>query len=118
MDVDENKLFEDLDRPTTGVHFITTTIQKKVVELCDIDGHSSFSTLNLKHFKEANGIIAVFDVNIRSSFENALSLILEIKKTAKIDNLPKVFLYFPFHSLHIYTLTPNPIQIILQSRCH
>jgi small GTP-binding protein len=78
-------------RPTIGVQFITVMIENQIVEVCDIDGHSSFSTINLSHFNEANGIIVVFDVNIRSSFENALSLILEIEKTSTVNQGPKVY---------------------------
>ena len=80
----ENK-FLDISTSTIGVDFKKTNIKGKNYTIWDTAGSERFRGVATSYFKGASGIIVVFDITNKSSFENCDLINDEIRSYAEKD---------------------------------
>ncbi|MHA1305289.1 MAG: Rab family GTPase [Candidatus Heimdallarchaeaceae archaeon] len=77
------KTFEENYKQTLGVNFYITTINFKNVQvrlvISDTAGHEIFQRLRPSYYKGAKGVVVVYSVTDRKSFENISFWFQEIK---------------------------------------
>lgn len=95
--VDDN--YSIVHTPTIGVDFrskIVTLPQEKgqkkkkiKLQLWDTAGQERFRTLTETYFKGASGIVIVYAINDRKSFEDILNWVIQLQENG-VDKVPKI----------------------------
>ena len=83
--------------PTIGFDFKLKTLQmedgKKVkLQIWDTARHERFKNIRDSYYRGANGIILIYSVNDRESFDNLTSWIIEINEQYTKNKKPPIFL--------------------------
>ena len=83
--------------PTIGFDFKLKTLQmedgKKVkLQIWDTAGQERFKNITASYYRGANGIILIYSINARESFDNLTSWIIEINKQYTKNKKPPIFL--------------------------
>eukprot|EP00456_Euglypha_rotunda_P079033 TRINITY_DN7581_c0_g1_i25.p1 TRINITY_DN7581_c0_g1~~TRINITY_DN7581_c0_g1_i25.p1 ORF type:complete len:336 (+),score=66.93 TRINITY_DN7581_c0_g1_i25:118-1008(+) len=77
---------------TIGVDFLTKSIELKskkcILQIWDTAGQEKFRTLTSSYYRGAHGIMVVYDVTSRTSFENVSMWLEEIERNAEDGPLP------------------------------
>ena len=75
--------FDDSEKPTIGMDFFTTEITKEnttmKIQFWDTAGQEKYKSLASAYYKVSNGVILVYDVTNRNSFDRLRDWIKEIK---------------------------------------
>lgn len=86
--------FDDDFNTTIGVDFRIkqVDIDDKIVKLqiWDSAGQDRFKTITTLYYKNCHGIMIVFDLTDRKSFDNVKMWLKEIEKYCNIENVPKI----------------------------
>ena len=86
----DNK-FDDYKFPTIGIDFKTKYIKVKgasvKVLIWDTAGQEKFRNIAKQYYKGANGVLLIYDVTNRKSFERIEDWITELKENNKIEEL-------------------------------
>lgn len=81
-----DNIFNDSFLPTIGVDFkiknITVNNQRIKLNIWDTAGQERFKTITSTYYKGSHGIILVYDVTDRESFNNINNWVGEVKKNA------------------------------------
>ena len=84
-----NKAFQRTYIPTLGVNITDKNIRvdhsKIKVVIWDIAGQSKFKTTRKNFYRGAEGIVLVFDLTKRKSFDNLMNWYEDVKKTLNLD---------------------------------
>ena len=84
-----DNIFHETFLPTIGVDFKikNVTVKDKSVKLniWDTAGQERFKTITAAYYKGAHGILVVFDITDRESFNNVTNWLNEIKKNAGVN---------------------------------
>lgn len=79
--------------PTIGVELSIKNITYKNIKfklnIWDISGNSNFKAITINYFRNANGILLVFDKNNKKSFDNLKSWYKLLTENYNIDNKNK-----------------------------
>ena len=91
------KNWDDGFVPTIGIDFKLKTLQmedgKKVkLQIWDTPGHERFKNITTSYYRGANGIILIYSINDRESFDNLTSRLIEINKQYTKNKKPPIFL--------------------------
>jgi len=81
-----DNIFNESFLPTIGVDFkiknITVNNQKIKLNIWDTAGQERFKTITSTYYKGSHGIILVYDITDRESFDNINNWVSEVKKNA------------------------------------
>ena len=81
-------------KPTIGVDFRTKIVKIKnhviKLQIWDTAGQERYKSFTKAYFKDCKGILMVYDVTSRASFENLSKWTTLIQDQSKVDNLPVV----------------------------
>ena len=79
-------VWDDNFVPTIGVDFKLKTLEingKKVkLQIWDTAGQERFKNITSSYYRGGNGVLVVYDITDRESFENLTSWLIEIEKNA------------------------------------
>ena len=79
-------VWDDSFVPTIGVDFKLKTLEvngKKVkLQIWDTAGQERFKNITSSYYRGGNGVLVVYDITDRESFENLTSWLIEIEKNA------------------------------------
>ena len=79
-------VWDDSFVPTIGVDFKLKTLEvngKKVkLQIWDTAGQERFKNITASYYRGGNGVLVVYDITDRESFENLNSWLIEIEKNA------------------------------------
>ena len=79
-------VWDDSFVPTIGVDFKLKTLEvngKKVkLQIWDTAGQERFKNITASYYRGGNGVLVVYDITDRDSFENLNSWLIEIEKNA------------------------------------
>ena len=79
-------VWDDNFVPTIGVDFKLKTLEvngKKVkLQIWDTAGQERFKNITASYYRGGNGVLVVYDITDRESFENLNSWLIEIEKNA------------------------------------
>ena len=83
--------------PTIGIDFKSKTLQmedgKKVkLQIWDTAGQERFKNITASYYRGANGIILIYSINERESFDNLTSRLIEINKQYIQNKIPPILL--------------------------
>jgi small GTP-binding protein len=73
-----------------GVKRIDFNKEPHIIQIWDVAGGLQFSSVRQMYYEQAHGAMIVFDINNEESFEHVPIWIEELKKNAKIQNLPLI----------------------------
>ena len=92
--VDNN--FDENFNSTIGVDFKSKhlDIDDKMIKLqiWDSSGDKIFKSISCLYYKNCHGIIIVFDLTNRKSFQNVKTWLNEIKEYCHVDDVPKILI--------------------------
>ena len=81
-----DNIFNDSFLPTIGVDFkiknITVNNQRIKLNIWDTAGQERFKTITSTYYKGSHGIVLVYDITDRESFNNINNWVSEVKKNA------------------------------------
>lgn len=81
-----DNIFNDSFLPTIGVDFkiknISVNNQRIKLNIWDTAGQERFKTITSTYYKGAHGIVLVYDITDRESFNNINNWVTEVKKNA------------------------------------
>ena len=79
-------VWDDSFVPTIGVDFKLKTLEvngKKVkLQIWDTAGQERFKNITASYYRGGNGVLVVYDITERESFDNLTSWLIEIEKNA------------------------------------
>ena len=79
-------VWDDSFVPTIGVDFKLKTLEvngKKIkLQIWDTAGQERFKNITSSYYRGGNGVLVVYDITDRESFENLTSWLIEIEKNA------------------------------------
>lgn len=85
-----NEFIKD-NRSTIGIDFQVKNMnidnQNVKLQIWDTSGQEKFKSITKSYYRYTNAVIIVFDLTVRSSFDNIENWIEEIEKNVKIDDL-------------------------------
>ena len=78
--------FNENSKTTIGVEFGTKNIiinNKRIkIQILDTEGQERFKNITASYYRGGNGVLVVYDITDRDSFENLNSWLIEIEKNA------------------------------------
>lgn len=81
-----DNIFNDSFLPTIGVDFkiknITVNSQKVKLNIWDTAGQERFKTITSTYYKGSHGIVLVYDITDKESFNNISNWVIEVKRNA------------------------------------
>ena len=91
-----NDDFDELYSATVGIDFFSKTVQRNGeeinVKIWDSTGQERFMTITKQYIKRAEGMLVVFDVNDRGSFEKLDTWLEQINEQARQQKIPMVII--------------------------
>ena len=86
-----NETFEDDHSPTIGVEFATKTItinnNKVKLQIWDTAGQEGFRSITRSFYRNADGVLLVYNIKDRTSFDNCKFWLNEIRQNSTLDVL-------------------------------
>ena len=83
-------------KPTIGVDFRTKIVKIKnhviKLQIWDTAGQERYKSFTKAYFKDTKGIIIVYDVTSRSSFENLVNWFTLAEENVKVDDMPIILI--------------------------
>jgi Ras-related protein Rab-1A len=83
-------VWDDNFVPTIGVDFVNNG-KKVKLQIWDTAGQERFKNITASYYRGGNGVLVVYDITDRDSFENLNSWLIEIEKNAN-KNVYKVLI--------------------------
>jgi small GTP-binding protein len=91
-----DNIFDENFNATIGVDFKSKhlDIDDKMVKLqiWDSSGEKIFKSISCLYYKNCHGIMLVFDLTNRKSFQNVKTWLKDIKEYSRVDDIPKILI--------------------------
>lgn len=87
--------FQSNNASTLGVNFSFKNLyingtQKIILKLLDTSGQEKYKSLSKSYFKNADGVLFVFGLNDKDSFDNIKDWMIYFSEHCSIENIPKI----------------------------